>query len=80
MIFQQIIYIRICKRMPNFQINRLIVFEELFHKLYLKHQAKVVRVIVRLPFFASSHTSNLYQVQVTNTLLFDVWHKIVKFV
>lgn len=48
--------------MPNLQFNGLIFLEEFFYKLYLKHQAEVIGVIVWLSFLASTYTSNLNEI------------------
>ena len=66
--------------MPNFQFNGLVVLEEFLHKLYLEYQAEVVGVVVWLTLFARTHTGNLYQLQVTDTLLLNIWHEIIEFV
>jgi len=48
--------------MPNLQVNRSVVLEELLYKLYLEYQTEVIGGIVWLAFLASTYTGYLYQV------------------
>ena len=54
--------IGVSKRAPNLQLDRLIILEELLHKLYFEHQSEIAGVVAWLTFLTGTHTSLLDKV------------------
>ena len=66
--------------MPNFKFDFFVVIEELTDTFNLEHQTQVVLILVLLPFPTVAKASNLYVIEVADTLTRKIWHEVIKLV